>query len=277
MKKLIYLMVAIFAVTMVSCDKGGDDGPAKSITVPNSQQLTQTAYADNTAAASGVAFTTTGAWTSSISETASSRAGAPEWISINPASGSAAGSYTINIELDANYTGTERTAKITINCSGEKITITITQEATTQAGVIPDPLAATGSGTITYRYDDGSRTETCNIVYVTNSGGTIWLYENSDVSQPDRLYFNFATTSKLEVGTYTWQDRPNNPKTWYSQKGFFKNSMGFYGEGGTITVSKSGEIYTLTLNWDVIDYIANDSYKTGKITGTYVGKIVNLY
>lgn len=139
MKKLLTMLLV--SVAMISCDKN-DDGETTAITVPNQTELEQTVYADQTTGKSGVTFTTAGAWTSTISETSPTRSdktSSPEWISIDPASGDKAGSYTISISLSKNLTGAKRSATITIVCGGERITISITQEATTEEGKEPEP------------------------------------------------------------------------------------------------------------------------------------------
>ena len=101
---------------ILSCDKN-DDGETSAITVTNQTELEQTVYADNTTGKSDITFTTTSAWTSSINETSPTRSDktpSPKWISITPASGDRAGSYTISISLSKNLTGAKRSATITI-------------------------------------------------------------------------------------------------------------------------------------------------------------------
>lgn len=100
MRKILTMLFVSFVI--LSCDKN-DDGETTAITVPNQTELEQTVYADNTTGKSGITFTTTGAWTSSINEsslTRSDKTSSPEWISIDPASGDKAGSYTISISLN---------------------------------------------------------------------------------------------------------------------------------------------------------------------------------
>jgi hypothetical protein len=124
-----------------SKDKNGTDSP-KPITVANSEQLTQTVYADKTTGASAVQISTTGAWTSSIAETTATRAAAPSWISISPSSGNQAGDYTIAISVEPNLTGADRTATVSITCEGSTTTITLTQKKENEDGIVP--VAVTG-------------------------------------------------------------------------------------------------------------------------------------
>jgi hypothetical protein len=118
------------------CSKD-DDG---TITVADSGALTQEVYADKTQGTSGVTFTTSDAWTSSIAEVATTKAASPAWISISPASGNAAGDYTIVITLSPNLSAVDRTATITITCNGSTITISVTQKATLENGKFPDDI-----------------------------------------------------------------------------------------------------------------------------------------
>lgn len=135
MKKILF--VALAALTLAACGKDdnpkGPEGPAIEIT---DGQKEQTVYADETTGESSVKIETTGAWTSTITDGSATRAAAT-WVTIDPSSGSAAGNYTIAIKLAPNYTGTDRTATITIVCGGDKITITVTQDALTEEGEEP--------------------------------------------------------------------------------------------------------------------------------------------
>lgn len=140
MKKLFILFTAA-ALCLTACDDGNDDG-AREITVNVGSSLTQTAYADETISGNGVTFTTVGAWASAITETGSTRASSPDWISISPDHGNSAGQYTIIITLGTNYSGTDRTAEIVITCGNDEITVTVTQKATKKDGTsVPSPTA----------------------------------------------------------------------------------------------------------------------------------------
>ena len=136
MKKFVYLFFIIAIISACS----SDDETNKSIEV-DKEQLNQTVYADETQGKSGVSFTTTAAWTSSITETTAKSLkdnSTPEnWVSVTPDRGDKAGSYTITINLTPNYTGAERSATITINCNGDKIEIKVKQDGKTQTGKAP--------------------------------------------------------------------------------------------------------------------------------------------
>jgi hypothetical protein len=122
------------ATAFVACE--GAEG-VKEIVLQSGGQP-QIVFADDAQGSSGVSFTTTGPWSSSIIEATSTRAAAPDWISISPDSGKEAGEYTVYITLDVNTTGTDRTAVITISCSGTEISITVTQKGTKEDGTVPD-------------------------------------------------------------------------------------------------------------------------------------------
>ena len=92
---------------------------------------TQTVFADQTAGAA-VKFTATGNWSAVLS--LKTKAETPlDWISINPKSGGA-GSHTLTVTLQPNYTGADRTAVITITSGTDKAEATVTQKGTTQDG-----------------------------------------------------------------------------------------------------------------------------------------------
>ena len=141
-------MALAVAMTLTACDKD-KPAPERGVTVTGGQQ-TQTVFADKNNGTSEVKFETTGAWTSSITEGVPTRAEADTratavWVSISPSSGTKAGDYTIDITLDDNYTGADRTATITITSGGDSITITVTQKAVTESGEKPvETVAVTG-------------------------------------------------------------------------------------------------------------------------------------
>ena len=136
MKKLkFFLGVALVAtVLMVSCEKPINN--ATAIEIADNASLTQKVCADETQGSSSVSITTTGAWTSYITETTplanaparqKAPANAPDWVSISPDHGDAAGTYYIVIALDTNNTGEDRSAEITITCENQEVKISVSQ------------------------------------------------------------------------------------------------------------------------------------------------------
>lgn len=157
--KKCFLIAVYFCLcagfVFVGCKEDGDDETA--IKIENKQVLTQTAYADETNGASGVTFVTAGAWTSTITEgmAKAAKAGTSTWVSIDPNHGNAAGTYTINISLEPNNTGEDRSANIIISCNGTDITISVSQKATKEDGTVLEPDVITGR-TLTALVEDGS-------------------------------------------------------------------------------------------------------------------------
>ena len=151
-----YLTATAVAVSAVftSCDKDDDE---KSIKV-ESGKIEQTVYADNTTGESAVTFVTTGAWTSSITESTAkaTKAGTAMWISIDPDHGNEAGPYTIYITCEPNTTGEDRKAIITITCNGTSITFSFEQMATMENGEPYEDPETNVIKTLTVQVEGGS-------------------------------------------------------------------------------------------------------------------------
>ena len=62
-----------------------------------------------------------------------------DWISIDPESGSAAGTYTMQVSLEPNNTGYDRSARIDIYCGDSRKTIEVVQLATEEGGDVSSP------------------------------------------------------------------------------------------------------------------------------------------
>ena len=197
-KTIFYIAIAAIATAaFIGCSK---DDP-KEIDVVDNSSLTQEVYADDTEGDSGVTFTTTGAWTSSISSAQTRADNTPDWISISPDHGDAAGTYTITITLTPNTTGADRTAIITISCNGTNITITITQKGENENGTTPISKGITmtaqgniikfqmlGSGTVTVNWGDGASepytlsttvATDCGHSYTASSSRTVTISGNN--------------------------------------------------------------------------------------------------
>lgn len=142
MKKKLNLGVFVFLILYMFAACSEDDSNEKLIEVSAGQQLEQTVYADETKGISDIRFTTMGAWTSSITETTirslKDSSASENWILISPDSGDKADTYTIAITLTPNYTREARSATITIDCSGDKIEVRVTQTSETATGEAPE-------------------------------------------------------------------------------------------------------------------------------------------
>ncbi len=281
MKKSFSFIALLLPAAMLftACDKGAEEGTPATITVPGNQNLTPTVFADNEGVAASVDFTTAAPWTSSIAGSAvrSSVSDLPStsWVTIVPASGGA-GKHKVEITLDPNTSGEDRAATITIDCDGEKIDITITQKGTKADGTTPVEAEYGGSGNFIYNWStvslpvDGARQSISAVNSAVNKA-RVTFYKNG-VAQDDALYLEFhmaQAPSRLIAGTYRFSPTPvatNN--SFFAGKGTI-GTKGYTANGGTVTVSLSGNTYTLDLNITV----ASDDGVTGTITGKYTGYV----
>lgn len=259
MKRFFLMLLA--AVSLVACDKGGDDTPVKSITVGNQQQLTQTVFADENAGKSSVAFTTTGAWISEISESpaAKSTRAAADWVSISPSSGEKAGDYTIGISVQTNYTGEKRSATISLKCSGEMVNIVVTQEAVTESGDKPKPEKPepSGSGTLTNETTGQSvkLTKTSHLiervdwVRIEFWGEKQYEDENSKSAWFSVVFANPLENGRLKAGTYkvNFSGISPHPNLMHGECYFSKSEI-YYFESGTIKVDVDKDTYKFTFD-----------------------------
>ncbi|MDR1673350.1 MAG: BACON domain-containing protein [Bacteroidales bacterium] len=287
----INLFSASLLLGAAACFTGCDAGSPEVIG-PDAAALTQNVFADQTQGASGVSFTTTGAWTSSISETASAQKAAvsdslaPAWISITPDHGDGAGDYTVAISLEPNYTGEDRTAAIAIRWEGSEITASVMQKGTKEDGNVPDDDGDTaygGQGWLKYVLNDGSGQQ------FPVDGATQKFRDNGDIRQisvnfynkntpvkPTLDFFAAAASDRLPAGTYDGRN-PTSSLPFSSQTFLFLDSIKLDGltfyykpEGSSITVSIEGDIYTVSLD---INLFGDDASQNAKITGTYTGYI----
>lgn len=146
------------AMMFAGCSKneGGEDG---QFTPPSQEQLTQSAYADNESTGGGFSFTADAPWTATVNEVqASAQAFALSpsatrtaggdgnnvvWLKLyngnSEAYSGGAGTITLRIEIDQNYTGERREATIAIRSGNNTFTVTVVQEGTRQDGSENEP------------------------------------------------------------------------------------------------------------------------------------------
>ena len=210
---------SVLLLAACSEDDKSQSGDFGEIQVPDLSQIEQTAGADDTQTPSGVTFTTQGAWSSSISET---RAEAPDWISISPDHGDAAGSYTIQITLQPNTGEEARTAVITITCGSSHFEITVTQEAPEEEPSVRRPngrlirIAEYDNGDLEYymvfTYDDQQRLASVN------------CYEDETYTDPFETWeFVFDPSSPVTKVTVTethYDKTPAYGYVWKCEGGF---------------------------------------------------------
>lgn len=149
------LILALAAATMLAgCKK--EDGDGGTFAPPTQEQLTQNAYADHESTGGGFSFTTDAPWTATVNEVQAQVAGPVSvqaksvtrvaddsgnnvvWLRLYNGDAEAysggAGTITLRIEMDQNYTGERREATITIRSGNNTFTVTVVQEGTRQDG-----------------------------------------------------------------------------------------------------------------------------------------------
>ena len=124
-------------MAMIGCEKPTDKDTNPTDKDPiftdyNKDKLNQTIFADETANGSGFAFTAKENWDITIGDAKKSTTD-NSWVEVSPMNGGA-GSQTITIKLDLNYSGKDRSSKININSGESTITITVEQKGTTSEG-----------------------------------------------------------------------------------------------------------------------------------------------
>ncbi|MDL2320592.1 BACON domain-containing protein, partial [Alistipes sp. OttesenSCG-928-B03] len=189
MKKILILFLICIPV-LIACD---DKEAGEKITVPDQQELTQSAYADDETSGT-VTFTATASWTAEVRKTAQAgdtRAEGVEWLTLDQYEGKA-GEHTLSIKLAPNYTGKSRTGSIYISSGKDEVTVDVTQQATAEDGYIPEDPALTAT------------------VFAAglcrNSGGlnkaTLWKY--TDGQSPSMITLRSGGENSVAYGVCTW-------------------------------------------------------------------------
>lgn len=146
------MLSAVFI--LAGCDKENGDGGV--FTPPTQEQLTQNAYADNENTGGGFSFTTDAPWTATVEEVLPQNQSSMQVKSATRSSGNnvvwlklyngnseaysgEAGTITLRIEIDQNYTGERREATITIRSGNNTFIVTVIQEGTKQDGSENEP------------------------------------------------------------------------------------------------------------------------------------------
>jgi|GEM_PF-4130432 len=146
MKKISYLLLMLLlpAFIMTGCSNDDDNGD-KQIELPNQSEKTQTAFA-NDETTGGFTFTSKSTWTATITENftanrsamLTTKASTVSWLRLllngEETYNGSAGTFTLTIELDPNYSGVERSASVTIKSGNDEIVITVTQDVKTNTG-----------------------------------------------------------------------------------------------------------------------------------------------
>ena len=185
-------LVAVVAAMFTGCNDDKDPTYLSEIRVSQSYVSLSTSGGSST-----INVEATGSWTVS---------GAPEWLTVSPASGSGNGTITFSAEAAEG-----RTAEIQINCQGQTQRINIIQGlATVSTATCAQVLA--GPDSKTYRVT-GAVTKIANTTYgnwyLNDGTGEVYIYGTLDKSGAEK---NFASLG-IEVGDEVTVE---GPKTTYN-------------------------------------------------------------
>ena len=185
-------LVAVVAAMFTGCNDDKDPTYLSEIRVSQSYVSLSTSGGSST-----INVEATGSWTVS---------GAPEWLTVSPASGSGSGTITFSAEAAEG-----RTAEILINCQGQTQRINIIQGlATVSTATCAQVLA--GPDSKTYRVT-GAVTKIANTTYgnwyLNDGTGEVYIYGTLDKSGAEK---NFESLG-IEVGDEVTVD---GPKTTYN-------------------------------------------------------------
>ena len=158
MKNKLFILALTVITLLASCSKEDGDGDSggTSFTPPAQEQLTQNAFADNENTGGGFSFTTDSPWTATVEEVQAQSAASAQvksatrttgnnvvWLKLyngnSEAYSGGAGTITLRIEIEQNYTGERREATITIRSGNNTFIVTVIQEGTKQDGSENEP------------------------------------------------------------------------------------------------------------------------------------------
>lgn len=187
---------------LAGCDKENGDGGV--FTPPTQEQLTQNAYADNENTGGGFSFTTDAPWTATVEEVLPQNSSSLQvksatrssgnnvvWLKLyngnNEAYSGEAGTITLRIEIDQNYTGERREATITIRSGNNTFIVTVIQEGTKQDGSENEPPVKVTKITLdktTLSLEAGAKATLTATVEPTDATikSVVWSSSNSEVA-----------------------------------------------------------------------------------------------
>lgn len=194
------MLSAVFI--LAGCDKENGDGGV--FTPPTQEQLTQNAYADNENTGGGFSFTTDAPWTATVEEVLPQNQSSMQVKSATRSSGNnvvwlklyngnseaysgEAGTITLRIEIDQNYTGERREATITIRSGNNTFIVTVIQEGTKQDGSENEPPVKVTQITLdktTLSLEVGAKATLTATVEPTDATikSVVWSSSNSEVA-----------------------------------------------------------------------------------------------
>ena len=281
MKKLIVTTVSIacLALLFTTCKKNEDDkvdnNDAGGLTISNTQETSQTAFADEETTG-GFTFTAKSDWTANIKET---KGNSVSWLKLlyngEEKYSGGAGTFKMEISIDENYTGQTRSASIEIVSGSDKITVTVTQNGTTQSGEIPKGFEIDLSGKIAGK---GIATlkvvmsGECEIVYTFSAGETggkiilpntikyclvnatewKWIYNvsnsNAKIAVSDDAIVEALNSAGETIGWFSFEG-PDSKYYWASLIYLDQDCSGIF-EGDNVSSFKKGWNILYTHQYD---------------------------
>ena len=294
-RKLFYLCTVIcLAVCFTSCDKGDDSKQPDNTNVftgYDKEKLNHKIFADETGAVSDFAFTAAEAWSISIGDVTKSTTN-NSWVTVDPMSGDA-GSHTINIKLDLNYTGEDRIAKINITAGESTITITVEQKGTTAENEKPVPapkvitsyMAEYPSETedVVFKYDDQWRLIELQITDTDNGQLSSGAESYYITYNSDGFISKWSNEGEADTYTYTFNDKDfaNKKVTDRKDAYYSKTTESIYTYNDEMYLTKINEksndsqnqtnrfeaLFTWT-NGNITKVVDTDTYSDGNTDGT---------
>jgi len=126
-----------FVIAFFSCKKSEEN-----LYLHNKQDATQTAFADEVKT-KGFTFTAKNSWVVFVYEVTTSKSNDVSWVQLfcneKVANDGRAGTFSMDIALETNYTGQTRTATIEIASGSDKIFVTVTQSWKNKNGEVLEP------------------------------------------------------------------------------------------------------------------------------------------
>jgi len=300
MKKISYLLLMLLlpAFIMTGCSNDDDNGNDKQIEMPNQSEQTQQAYADDETSG-GFTFTSKSTWTATITENSTAnrsamlatKASTVSWLRLllngEETYNGSAGTFTLTIELDTNYSGVECSASITIKSGNDEIVITVTQDGKTEDGTIPDDdtryvkqITGAWGGTTTYTFDyDGSNrvsrvtiTESDNeddtMTFTYGENSVSYVFVESDGSETITCTGTLTLNSNgyASKGEFLCNKKDRGEWSATYTSGYLTNVNGNYEDGN------ESETYNHNLTWsngNMTYYESTTSEQTENATLTY--------
>ena len=277
--------IAICSVVMMAftaCETEKDDeiiDKDASISMSNKNDAKQSAFADELSTGQGVTFTAKDDWSATVKGVGSSGGSSVSWLKltlngVETYSGDA-GTYTLVISVETNYTGAKREATVEIVCGTDRITVTVTQDGKTKGGEEP----AKNPVELTNTMINGSNATLAVGIYLVksnltlNSGTTLTIAPGAvirfdkdrgiDVKSNATIIAKGTTSQPI---TFTSGLQTTAPGDWHGitlrQNGSeFDRCIFEYGAG------HNGGMLTIT---DCLVSITNCTFRNSKFSGVYL-------